>query len=192
MPRHLAEMARYHEPATGWREELEEIATRVQELSRTVDDSVSRLETDPDELQALDDRLTLVQRLKRKYAPTVAEILSLREKDAARLAELEGREERLRGLSGEIAAAEQAVERAGRELSAARRKAATKLAAAVTKELRGLGFLKASFGVDIVARTPDASGCDAVDFALSRISANRRGRWRRSPPQAKSRASCWR
>ena len=162
--RYLAEMARYHEPATGWRAELEEIATRVQELSRTVDDSVSRLETDPDELQALDDRLTLVQRLKRKYAPTVAEILALREKDAARLAELEGREERLRGLSGEIAAAEQAVEKAGRELSAARRKAATKLAAAVTKELRGLGFLKASFGVDIVARAPDASGCDAVDF----------------------------
>ena len=162
--RHLAEMARYHEPAAGWREELEEIATRVQELSRAVDDSVSRLETDPDELQALDDRLTLVQRLKRKYAPTVAEILALREKDAARLAELEGREERLRGLSGEIAAAEQAVEKAARALSAARRKAATKLAAAVTKELRGLGFLKASFGVDIVARAPDASGCDAVDF----------------------------
>ena len=162
--RYLVEMARYHEPATGWRAELEEIATRVQELSRTVDDSVSRLETDPDELQALDDRLTLVQRLKRKYAPTVAEILALREKDAARLAELEGREERLRGLSGEIAAAEQAVEKAGRELSTARRKAATKLAAAVTKELRGLGFLKASFGVDIVARAPDASGCDAVDF----------------------------
>ena len=162
--RHLAEMARYHEPAAGWREELEEIATRVQELSRAVDDSVSRLETDPDELQALDDRLTLVQRLKRKYAPTVAEILALREKDAARLAELEGREERLRGLSGEIAAAEQAVEKAGRELSAARRKAATKLAAAVTKELRGLGFLKASFGVDVAARAPGASGCDAVDF----------------------------
>ena len=162
--RYLAEMARYHEPAAGWRAELEEIATRVQELSRTVDDSVSRLETDPDELQALDDRLTLVQRLKRKYAPTVAEILALREKDAARLAELEGREERLRGLSGEIAAAEQAVEKAGRELSAARRKAATKLAAAVTKELRGLGFLKASFGVDIATRAPDASGCDAVDF----------------------------
>ena len=162
--RYLAEMARYHEPAVGWRAELEEIATRVQELSRTVDDSVSRLETDPDELQALDDRLTLVQRLKRKYAPTVAEILALREKDASRLAELEGREERLRGLSGEIAAAEQAVARAGRELSAARRKAATKLAAAVTKELRGLGFLKASFGVDVADRAPDASGCDAIDF----------------------------
>ena len=162
--RHLAEMARYHEPAAGWREELEEIAMRVQELSRAVDDSVSRLETDPDGLQALDDRLTLVQRLKRKYAPTVAEILSLRARDAARLAELEGREERLRELSGQIAAAEQAVEKAARALSAARRKVATKLSAAVTRELRGLGFLKASFGVDVAARAPDATGCDAIDF----------------------------
>ena len=88
----LVEMSKYHEPAAAWREELEEITVRVQELSRTVDDSVSRLDTDPEELQALDDRLTLVQRLKRKYAPTVGEILELRDRKAARLADLEGRD----------------------------------------------------------------------------------------------------
>ena len=160
----LAEMAKYHEPAAAWREELEEITLRVQELSRAVDDSVSRLDTDPEELQALDDRLTLVQRLKRRYAPTVQEILSLRDEKASRLAELEGRDARIRELSSEIAKAEQAVAKAAGALTAARRKAAGKLAAAITKELHGLGFLKASFGVEMSIKTPDASGGDAVDF----------------------------
>ena len=160
----LAEMAKYHEPAVAWREELEEITLRVQELSRTVDDSVSRLDTDPEELQALDDRLTLVQRLKRRYAPTVQEILSLRDEKASRLAELEGRDARIRELSSEITKAEQAVSKAAGALTAARRKAAGKLAVAITKELHGLGFLKASFGVEMSNKTPDASGADAVDF----------------------------
>ena len=162
--RHLAEMARYHEPAAGWRTELEEIAVRVQELSRAVDDSVSRLETSPEELQALDERMTLVQRLKRKYASSVAEILALRDSKAARLAELEGREERMRGLAVRIAEAEKAVAKAGKALSTVRRKTADKLSAAITKELRGLGFLKSAFGVDMASRAPDSSGCDAVDF----------------------------
>ena len=65
----LAEMAKYHAPADEWREELESIAVRVQELSRSVEDSASRIDADPDALQALDDRLSLVNRLKRKYAP---------------------------------------------------------------------------------------------------------------------------
>ena len=160
----LAEMAKYHEPAVAWREELEEITMRVQELSRTVDDSVSRLDTDPEELQALDDRLTLVQRLKRRYAPTVQEILSLRDEKAARLADLEGRDARIRELSSDIAEAERAVSKAANALTAARRKAAEKLSVAVTKELHGLGFLKASLGVEISGRAPDASGGDTVDF----------------------------
>ena len=160
----LAEMAKYHEPAVAWREELEEITMRVQELSRAVDDSVSRLDTDPEELQALDDRLTLVQRLKRRYAPTVREILALRDEKAARLADLEGRDARIRELSSDVAEAERAVAKAASALTAARRKAAGKLSVAVTKELRGLGFLKASLGVEISGREPDASGGDTVDF----------------------------
>ena len=162
----LAEMSKYHEPAAAWREELEEVTMRVQELSRMIDDSVSRLETDPGRLQALDDRLTLVQRLKRKYAPTVEEILALRDERAARLADLEGRETRMQALAGQISATEEEVARCGAALTAARRKAAARLATAITKELHGLGFLKASFGVALAAHAPDATGCDVVEFSF--------------------------
>ena len=161
----LAEMAKYHEPAQEWREELESVAVRVQELARSVEDSVSRLDADPETLQALDDRLSLVQRLKRKYnCPTVSALLELRDARAARLADLEGRDGRIRELTEGVSAAEASVAKAGAALGAARRKASERFAKAVTKELHGLGFLKAGFGAALTARAPDASGCDAVEF----------------------------
>lgn len=161
----IREMARYHEPAAGWLDELESLTMQVQELSRAISDSVSRIEVDPSTLQKLDERLSLVQRLKRKYArPDVSALLALRDERAARLADLEGRDERLRRLDGEIASAHKAVLEAGQKLSAARRKASDRLARAITRELRGLGFLKAGFAVALSPRRPDASGCDAVEF----------------------------
>ena len=83
------EMAKYHEVANEWSDELENVITSVQELSRTVADSVSRIDADPETLQALDDRITLVRRLKRKYAcATVADVLELRERRAQKLSDL--------------------------------------------------------------------------------------------------------
>ena len=161
----LREMAKYHEAANEWGDELERIITSVQELSRTIADSVSRIDADPETLQALDDRISLVRRLKRKYScQTVAALLELREKRAQKLSDLEDRDEKIRELEVQIAAAEKKVEKEGAALSAARRKAGTKLGAAVTAELRGLGFLKAGFSVAREAQPLDATGCDRIVY----------------------------
>ena len=159
------EMAKYHEVAGEWIDELDRIITSVQELSRTVEDSVSRIDADPDALQALDDRISLVRRLKRKYmCNTVAELLALREQRGQRLADLEDRDGKLRELDAQISAAAKAVAKAGEKLSAARRKAGVRLGSAVTAELRGLGFLKAGFSVAMEPHEPDATGCDHIIY----------------------------
>ncbi len=164
----VREMARFHEAAGTWGETVERLTVEVQELAREIADSVSRLDADPEALQALDDRLSLVQRLKRKYAcPDVAALLALRDERARRLADLEGRGERFAALADEISAAEAAVRAAGAKLTAARTKAAARLARAVTKELHGLGFLRAGFDVSLAPHAPDATGCDAVDFQFA-------------------------
>ena len=164
----VREMARFHEAAGAWGETIERLTVEVQELAQEIADSASRLDADPEALQALDDRLSLVQRLKRKYAcPDVAALLALRDERARRLAELEGRGARLAALEDEIAAAEAAVRAAGAKLTAARTKAAARLARAVTKELHGLGFLRAGFDVSLAPHAPDATGCDAVDFLFA-------------------------
>lgn len=164
----VREMARFHEAAGAWGETIERLTVEVQELAQEIADSASRLDADPEALQALDDRLSLVQRLKRKYAcPDVAALLALRDERARRLADLEGRGARLAALADEIAAAEAAVRAAGAKLTAARTKAAARLARAVTKELHGLGFLRAGFDVSLAPHASDATGCDAVDFLFA-------------------------
>lgn len=164
----VREMAHFHEAAGAWGETIERLTVEVQELAQEIADSASRLDADPEALQALDDRLSLVQRLKRKYAcPDVAALLALRDERARRLADLEGRGARLAALADEIAAAEAAVRAAGAKLTAARTKAAARLARAVTKELHGLGFLRAGFDVSLAPHAPDATGCDAVDFLFA-------------------------
>ena len=162
----LREMSRYHEPAKGWLEQLESSLLSMQELSREIADSVSRIDADPETLAALDERVTLVQKLKRKYAPTVAEILELAERKRERLGDLESRDERVRELEDAVASDEKLVREAGAALASKRRKAASKLAKAVTKELKELGFLQSGFGVGVADAEPSLSGCDSVDFTF--------------------------
>ena len=66
--------------------------------------------------------------------------------------------------SREERAAAEEVSRVGAELTAKRRTAAGKLARAVTKELKGLGFLKAEFTVCLDPAEPSVTGCDRVAF----------------------------
>lgn len=161
------EMAKYHDVANEWSDELENAITSVQELSRAVVDSVSRIDADPEALQALDDRISLVRKLKRKYAcSTAADLLALRERRAQRLLDLEDRDAKMRELDVQISAAEKSVAEAGAALAADRRKAGEKLGVAVTKELRGLGFMQAGFSVSLEPQAPDATGCDAVVYTF--------------------------
>lgn len=167
------EMAKHLPSAAEWAAEAEELTVKVQELSRTVADAASKLDVGDENLEELDRRLTLVNKLKRKYlrscggedapAPIMA-LLRLLEEKKARLDALEHREERIAELQAKIAVADGAVRKAGAELTKLRKGAAEKLSAAVTKELRDLGFLQAKFSVALEPIEPEAHGMDRVVY----------------------------
>ena len=163
----LAELARILPEADAWHEEAAEVAVRVQELSRTITDRLQRVEADPGLLAQLEERLALVQKLKRKYGPTLEDVAATRDARKERLDHLLSKGARLAALAGEIASAEDAVRKAGQALSAVRAKAAAKLAKAITGELRPLGFAQSLFRVDLAPRAPVASGLDAVSFTFA-------------------------
>ena len=159
------EMAKHLPSATDWAAEAEELTVKAQELSRTVADAASRLDLGDEDLASLDARLTLVNRLLRKYrASDVLGLKSSLETKKAKLDELEHREERIAELEAKISAADQAVRKAGAGLTRSRAAAADRLAAAVTKELRDLGFLQAKFGVRLEPIEPEAHGMDRVVY----------------------------
>ena len=159
------EMAKHLPAAADWAAQAEELTLKVQELSRTVADAASKLDAGDEDLEELDARLTLVNRLKRKYrADDVPGLLSALAAKKERLDALEHREERLKELEAQVAAADKVVRTAGAELTKGRKAAAQRLSKAVTKELKDLGFLQAKFSVELEPAEPAAHGMDRVVY----------------------------
>ena len=165
------EMAKHLPAAEAWAAEAEDLTVRIQELSRTVADAASKLDVGEEDLEELDARLTLINRLLRKYEKGIGNqgsgvggLLELLEAKKAKLDALEHCEERVAELEAKIAVADKAVRTAGAELTKKRRAAAEKLSKAGTAELKDLGFLQAKFFVALEPIEPEAHGMDRVVY----------------------------
>lgn len=164
----FVQMARHHPEAETWAQELESAAVSVQEISTSVQTAFGHLDAGPERLQMLDERLSLYRSFKRKYAPTVPEILEKCEQWRERLRDLETRDEQRAALEAERAAAQVETEKAGRVLRKKRQKAAGELVDAITAELRDLGFEHGLFEVQLLdADEPAASGMDEIEFGFA-------------------------
>ena len=165
--KNLEELARLVPEAKAWQEEAHGAAVRIQELCAAIHGLADRVEGDPTRLDWLDQRLATYQRLRKKYAPTVPEILEILRQSKERLHTLETRGEQLAALGGEIEKTKQVLTKHGTALRKKRQAVATKLAEAVTRELRALGFSHGSFSVDLRDSEPKLSGLDDVEFGFA-------------------------
>ena len=163
----LEELSRLTPRAADWRQEAGALAGRLQELSADLQRFLEGIEADPARLAWLDERLAIYQRLKRKYAPAVPEILAILERDRQRLHDLQTRGEQLAALGKEIEQGRGKRGRAGAALRARRKEHAGRLADAVTRELRALGFSHGAFSVEVREGEPRLSGMDDVDFGFA-------------------------
>ena len=163
----LAELARVLPAAAEWRNDLQGTTVQIQEIGGAINELLSRIENDPDNLRRLEERMAAVQRLKRKYGHTVQEILAAREKSEARLNDLATRTEQIERLEKGIAALKKHLSDKAATLSCARAKAAGKLARAITAELHDLGFMKSGFAVDLSSCEPTADGADVISFGFA-------------------------
>ena len=141
---------------------------QLQDLLATVQQRAERVDLDPAQLRQLEDRLNLVQSLKRKYGGTVENVIAFGEKAAAQLNALESRAEFLASLAQREKTARAALDKAAAELTKARKKIAGPLGEKISQELRALGFAKATFQVEITPATkPGPSGGDHVEFIFA-------------------------
>ncbi|HIV09006.1 MAG TPA: DNA repair protein RecN, partial [Candidatus Spyradenecus faecavium] len=152
--------------AEAWGEELTSAQVALQELARSIAGRLSQIEADPEGLERLEARLGQIQRLKRKYGPTLEDVLAHWERAKARLDALNESEGDLQRLRDQVTEAEGALRRAGEALRARRAEAAPKLAAAITAELRDLGFAQASFPIALEPCAPGPTGMDRAVFSF--------------------------
>lgn len=178
----LRELTRLDPAVAEAAAQAESLGFQVEELARTIRAYRDGVEHNPDRLEQVEERLTLIHNLKRKYGSSIAEIMAYRDRAAADLDAMSHSEERiaeLKAREGELLAE---VGRLAGTLSQARREAGKRLAEAVESELAGLNMHKVRFQVEI-AHQPDpegvildgasepvtvtATGADVVEFLIS-------------------------
>lgn len=147
--------------------QLEDAGTFLRDYSGLVED-------DPDELDRIGARLDLLSTMKKKYGPTLADVI---ERKAAATEELEGLsnlDEKLSALEKKLAAVRGAAEKAASRLRDARHKASAALKEKIEKELSTLGMVDAVFEVIVEDELlPDGSirfnekGADRVSFLIA-------------------------
>jgi DNA repair protein RecN (Recombination protein N) len=147
----------------------EQAIETLRELQHELSNYADRLELDPARLRELDERITLLQGLKRKYGPKLADVIAFGEEAERKLGALEGRDAERARLDGELKAIESAIQDAGAELTAKRKKLGPNLSKVVMKQLGELGFKQSHFEVAIKTDNTvwTQSGYDAVEFLFA-------------------------
>ena len=165
--RACSQLESYIPEAEDWGEELESAARTVQEISSIIQNAVDDISSGPERLQFLDERVALYRSFKRKYAPTVPEIIERLDEWKARLKDLLSQDDKCAEIEEERASALIETERFGRELSQRRQQVAGKLADAITSELHDLGFEHGLFEVQLLECDPTATGIDEIEFGFA-------------------------
>ncbi|MGB9080048.1 MAG: DNA repair protein RecN, partial [Desulfuromonadaceae bacterium] len=147
---------------------IESAYLQLEDAAITLRDYSSRVESDPAALGQIDDRLDQLGRLKKKYAPTVEEILVYKTEIDAELDQLQGREQSRQALEAERDRMEGELKQAGAELTAARIQAAIKLKHALENEAHQLAMKGAIIepALEPLAE-PRSSGFERVEFLFS-------------------------
>ncbi len=140
----------------------------LSEIARALSSYTEKLDLDPEQLAALEQRVSLFETLKRKYGGSIVEVVAFGERAAERMQNIEGRDAELERLVKEIENVRAQMNRAGEALRNLRTKAAPKLSENIRRNLRDLGFRQSEFEVKLTALDqPRPSGFDAVELGFS-------------------------
>jgi len=140
----------------------------LSEIARALSNYAEKLDLDPEQLAALEQRVSLFETLKRKYGGSIAEVIAFGERAAERMQKIEGRDAELEHLAREIEDVRAQMNRAGEALRKLRAKAAPKLSENIRRNLRDLGFRQSEFEAKLTALDePRPNGFDSVELLFS-------------------------
>ncbi len=166
----LEELARFDTKFLEALASLEAAKAAIEDVSATARDYADGIDASPERLAEVEDRLALLDRLKRKYGSSVDEVIAYGEDVARKLGELENREEVMRELKKELAAAAAAYLGVAQAVSKKRYSAARELQKLVETEINQLA-MKAQFRIEVSGSDEPANwtatGFDNVAYLIS-------------------------
>ena len=166
----LEELARFDEKFLEALASLESAKAAIEDVSATARDYADGIDASPERLAEVEDRLALLDRLKRKYGKTVDEVIAYGEDVARKLNELENREDLVRELKKQLTAAAATYLAAAQTVSKRRYSAARELQKLVEAEINQLA-MKAQFRIEVSGSDEPANwtaaGFDGVTYLIS-------------------------
>ena len=147
----LRELEKIDNSITQFSSAHEAAVVELSEIARSLSSYAEKLDLDPAQLSALEQRVSLFETLKRKYGGSIAEVIAFGERAAERLRKIEGRDAELERLAKEIENVRAQMNRAGEALRKLRAKAAPKLSENIRRNLRDLGFRQSEFEAKLSA-----------------------------------------
>jgi DNA repair protein RecN (Recombination protein N) len=148
--RNVDELARYDGRFAESAQQLASARATISDIASGLRDYAESINASPERLAEIEDRLVLLDRLKRKYGKTVAEIIAFGEDVARKLAEVEDRDETLKTLRADIEKAAVEYKKAATALTADRKTAAAKLAKLAEAQINSLA-MKVKFEVAVTS-----------------------------------------
>ena len=146
--RNVEELARYDNRFTESAQQLAAARATIGDVAAGLRDYAAAINASPERLAEIEDRLALIDRLKRKYGKTIAEVVAFGEEVARKLAEVEDRDEILKALRAELDTTSAAYRVAANALTAERKTAASKLARLAEAQINSLA-MKVKFEVAV-------------------------------------------
>ncbi|MGZ4816849.1 MAG: DNA repair protein RecN [Terriglobales bacterium] len=166
----LEELARFDEKFREQAAALESARITAEDVGTSLRDYAEGIQSSPERLAEIEDRLALIDRLKRKYGKSLDEVIAYGDDLARKLNEMENKDEVLRVLKKQLSTAAEEYLDAARALSRKRYEAAKKLEKTVEAEINDLA-MKARFKIEIGGTDEEsnwtASGFDQVLYMIS-------------------------
>ncbi len=166
----IEELARYEPKFQEALAALETARISVQDVGATVRDYAGGIHASPEHLAEVEDRLALLDRLKRKYGPALSDVINFGADVARKLSEIENKDEIIRDLRRELARAGEEYLLLARSLSKKRHEAARKLEKLVEAEINDLA-MKSTFRIETTTSEEEGNwtptGIDQVTYMIA-------------------------
>lgn len=162
------ELERYDASTSSMLAPLSECHALIADLEHALSRYLSSLDTDPEEALRLEDRLNLIESLKRKYGTTLSDIITYGHSVRERLDSVEHRQDLVSAALTALQEADATLLGAARALSRKRRKALSGLEQNISTHLKDLGFFQSLIRIDLSpTEDPTPTGIDKVEFLIS-------------------------
>ncbi len=168
--RHVEDLARFQASFAEASAQLRSAQAAVEDVAATLRDFADRATASPERLAEIEDRLAVLDRLKRKYGPSLTEVIAFGDVAAAKLNDFQNRDARAAELQAAVDGAANAYREVASALTAQRKAAAERLAKIAERGINELA-MRARFAIEVGADEDathwTAAGWDEIECRIA-------------------------